>query len=119
VTVGEIPGDVLDVKGVPIEVARESSGYQTVLSALAKENVGRAQGFADRGLIADAIFAKADAGIIPKFLTGDINVVNALARMANIDVNAIGGFPALVKTYGTSGFNVVIEGRILAVIPVH
>jgi hypothetical protein len=99
VTVGEIPGGVLDVRGVPIEVARESAEYQKVLGALAKANVGKAQGFADRGLIADAFFAKTEAGVVPRFLTGDKNVVNALARMAEIDVNAIGGFRTILKTY--------------------
>jgi hypothetical protein len=118
VTVGEIAGGVLNVKGVPIEVARESAEYQKVLGALVKENLGKAKGFADRALIADAFFAKTEAGVIPRFLTSDRNVVNALARSAKIDLNAIGGFPALLKKYGTSGFNVVIEGRILTVIPV-
>jgi hypothetical protein len=118
VTVGEITGGVLNVKGVPIEVVRESAEYQRVLDALTKENVGKARGVPDRGLIADALFAKTEEGVIPRFLTGDKNVVNALARMAKIDVDGIGGFPALLETYGTSGFNVVIEGRILAVIPV-
>jgi hypothetical protein len=80
--------------------------------------VGKAQGFADRGLIADAFFAKTEAGVVPRFLTGDKNVVNALARMAEMDVNAIGGFRTILKTYGALGFNVVIEGRILVVIPV-
>jgi hypothetical protein len=56
--------------------------------------------------------------VIPRFLTSDQNAVKGLARMAKIDVNAIGGFDALLKEYGTSGFTVVIEGRILAVIPV-
>lgn len=118
VTVGEIQGGVLNVKGVPIEVARESAEYQKVLGALANEKVGKAQGFADRGLIADAFFAKTEAGMIPKFLTADKNIVKKLAGIAKIDVNAIGGYPGLLKTYGTSGFNVTIEGRTLTVIPV-
>jgi hypothetical protein len=56
-----------------------------------KENVGKARGVPDRGLIADALVAKTEEGVIPRFLTGDKNVVNALARMAKIDVDGIGG----------------------------
>jgi hypothetical protein len=120
VTVGEIQGGVLKVKGVPIEVARESAEYQKVLGALAKENVGKAQGFADRGLIADTFFAKAEATVVPRFLTADQQAVKKLAGMATpkIDINKIGGYPGLLRTYGTSGFNVTIEGRALTVIPV-
>jgi hypothetical protein len=120
VTVGEIQSGALNVKGIPIEVTRESAEYQKVLGALARENVGKAGGFADRGLVADAFFARAEAGVIPRFLTADQNAVKKLAGMATpkIDINAIGGYPGLLKTYGTSGFNVTIEGRTLTVIPV-
>ena len=120
VTVGEIQGGVLNVKGMPIEVARESAEYQKVLGALSGQKVGGAQRFADRGLIADAFFAKTEAGVVPRFVTADRPVVKKLAGMATpkIDVNAIGGYPGLLKQYGTSGFNIIIESRTLTIIPV-
>jgi hypothetical protein len=37
--------------------------------------------------------------------------------MATIDVVKAGGYPGLAKTYGSSGFQVVIEGRPLLVVP--
>ena len=119
VTVGEIKGGVINVKGVPISVARESSDYQKVLKALADQKVGTSGGFADRGLIADAIFAKADPGVIPKLVTGDKNAVKNLARMATtpIDVVKAGGYPGLAAKYGSTGFEVTIEGRKLMVVP--
>ncbi len=120
VTVGEIQGGVLNVKGVPIDVARESAEYQKVLNALVTGNVGKGKGFADRGLIADAFFTKAEPGVVPRFLTSDSDAVKKLARMATppIDVVKKGGFEGLIKEYGTSGFNVIIENRTLTVIPV-
>jgi hypothetical protein len=120
ITIGEVGSGVINVKGVPLEVARESAEYQKVLSTLAKEDVGAAKGFADRGLIADAFFAKTEPGAVSRLLTADQNAVKKLAGLATpkIDVNAIGGYPGLVKTYGTSGFTVTIEGRTLTIIPV-
>ena len=88
-----------------------------MLGALAKEDVGKAAGFADRGLIADAFFAKTEPGLMPRFLTADQNAVKKLAGMAKIDVGKIGGYPGLIRTYGTSGFTVTIEGRTLTVVP--
>jgi hypothetical protein len=117
VTIGEIKGGVINVKGMPISVARESSEYQKVLSALAKEKVGTGAGFADRGVIADAIFAKVEPGVIPKMVTGDKNAVKSLARMAGIDVVKAGGYPGLAAKYGSAGFEVTIEGRKLMVVP--
>jgi hypothetical protein len=117
VTVGEIRGGVVTVKGIPLTVSRESADYQKVLAALAKEKVGTGAGFADRAVIADALFAKVEAGVIPKLVTGDKNMVKNLARMATIDVVKAGGYPGLAKTYGSSGFQVVIEGRPLLVVP--
>lgn len=120
VVVGEVGSGVTKMKGVPIEVARESAEYQKVLNALATKSVGGKKGFADRGLIADAFFAKTKPGVIPRFLTSDPNVVKNLARMATpkIDVVKIGGLPGIVKKYGASGFNITIEGHALTVIPV-
>ena len=119
VTVGEIKGGVVNVKGVPITVARESSDYQKVLKALADQKVGTAGGFADRGLIADAIFAKVEPGVIPKLVTGDKNAIKNLARMATppIDVVKAGGYPGLAAKYGTTGFELTIEGHKLMVVP--
>ena len=119
VTVGEFKSGFVNVKGVPISVARESSEYQKVLKTLADQKVGSAAGFADRGLIADAMFAKVDPGVIPKLITGDKNAVNNLARLATppIDVVKAGGYPGLAAKYGSTGFEVTIEGRKLVVVP--
>ena len=120
VTIGEVGSGVIKAKGIPLDVARESAEYQKVLGTLAKENVGKGGGFADRALITDAFFAKAEPGVIPRFVTSDTQAAKKLAGIATpkIDVNAIGGYSKLVEHYGTSGFNVVIEGRTLTVIPI-
>lgn len=119
VTVGEIQGGVINVKGVPITVARESTDYQKVLKALADKKVGTDEGFADRGLIADALFAQVEQNVIPKLVTGDKNAVKNLARMMTppIDLVKAGGYPGLVAKYGQTGFEVTIEGRKLLVVP--
>lgn len=119
VTVGEA-GGALKLKGVAIDVVRDSPEYVKVLDALDRGKVGGAAKFADKALVADAFFAKTEPGVTARFLSADQDAVNALARMASppIDVNRIGGFPGLLKSYGVSGFNVTIEGRTLTVIPV-
>jgi pretoxin HINT domain-containing protein len=120
VTIGEIGSGVVNIKGLPIEVSRESAEYQKLLKTLATENVGKGKGFADRGLIADAFFAKTEQGVARRLLTADQQAVKSLASMATpkIDVLRSGGYDELVKKYGASGFNVTIEGRTLTVIPV-
>lgn len=117
VTVGEVKGGVINIKGIPLEVARNSTEYQKVLAALAREKVGTAAGFADRGVIADALFAKTEPNVVPQLLTGDVNAVKALFRMSGGDVVKAGGYQGLVKTYGSTGFEVAIEGRKLRIVP--
>ncbi|HEY0480293.1 MAG TPA: hypothetical protein VGD37_22395 [Kofleriaceae bacterium] len=117
VTVGEA-GGALNLKGVPIDILRDSPEYTNVLNRLAAAKVGKSGGFADQALVADAFFAKTEAGATARFLTSDTDIVNKLARIAGIEPNTIGGFRGLVKRYGNTGFRVTIEGRTIAVIPV-
>ena len=122
VTVGEVKGGVISVKGLPLELAgnpavRQTPEYQKVLTLLESQKVGKASGVADRAVIADALFAKAEAGVIPKIAIGDTNVVKPLARLAGIDVVKAGGYEGLVKAYGTVGFEVTVEGRKIMVVP--
>lgn len=121
VTVGET-GQALSFKGVPLDGLRDSADYQKVLAKLESATVGKADGVADRALVADAFFAKTTGGA-PNFMTSDQNVVKKLAGLAGIDVNKAGGYPGLLAKYGTAGkvskgFTVTVEGKSLVVIPV-
>ena len=117
IVVGEVgSGAIVGVKGLPITVARESADYQKVLTRLESLNVGAGKGAADRALVADAFFAKADVGVTPTFLTGDKAIYNKLATAAGIDVSKLGGKTLFDFTGG--GFNVTIEGHTLRVIPI-
>jgi hypothetical protein len=117
VTVGE-SSYAANLKGVPLEVERGSAEYQKVLATLSKEKVGQTKGIADRALLADALFAKTEGGAARRFLTSDGPMIKKLASMAGIDVVKAQGLPGLIAKYGTSGFTVTIEGRVLTVIPV-
>ncbi|HEX3478517.1 MAG TPA: DUF4157 domain-containing protein [Kofleriaceae bacterium] len=117
VTVGEA-GGALNLKGVPIDVLRDSPEYTKVLNKLAGAKVGKATGFADQALVADAFFATTEGGAPARFLTSDTDVVNKLARLTGIEPDKVGGFPGLLKRYGATGFTVTIEGRTITVIPV-
>lgn len=121
ITVGEIRGGVLTVKGLPLDVARDSAAYRNVLTALEQMKVGGGKGAADQALVADAFFATTQPGVVPSFITADPGIVKPLARMATPEINVveIGGYPGLLKTYGRSGFNVTIDGRTLTIIPVE
>ena len=114
---GEVKAGVIDVKGVPLDVQRQSPQYQNALAVLESQGVGGKSGFADRAVVADALFAKVEAGVVPRLLTGDTNAVKNLARLARIDVVKAGGYPGLAKTYGATGFKVVIDARELMVVP--
>jgi hypothetical protein len=116
VTVGEAPN--IGLKGVPLNVARESTEYRSVLQTLETAKAGTGTGFADRAVLADAFFAITDPGTVARFLQADQNTVKAMARLAGIDVNAVGGFPGLVRKYGTNGFKVTVGSRSIIVIPV-
>ncbi len=120
-TVGEIQGGVIKVTGMPLDVAatasRQAPEYQKALSALESAGVGGKGGFADRAVIADALFAKVEAGVTPTIALADQNAVKNLARLVPIDVVKAGGYPGLVKTYGATGFKVTIEGRDLLIRP--
>jgi hypothetical protein len=48
-------------QGLPIVVSRESAEYQKLLAVLDKERIRAQTVFRDRGLIADAFFAKTEA----------------------------------------------------------
>ena len=50
--------------------------------------------------------------MIPTVAVGDGNVVNKLARMAGKEVVKEGG-----HAYGTSGFELTIDGRKITVVP--
>ena len=126
VTVGEIRSGALQVKGIPIETLRESAEYQKVLKILADRNVGKAKGVADRGLIADAFFARTEAGVTSRTLvTADPGIVTKLADMATPPIDVVKkGLRGIVAEYGPKGtrgrgFDVIIEGRTLTVIPVQ
>jgi hypothetical protein len=119
VAVGETGGKPV-LKGVPIDGLRDSAEYQRVLAKLESVNVGRADGFADRALVADAFFSETEPGVTARLLTSDKRVVNAMARLATppIDPSKVGGYPSILATYGKTGFDVTIESRTITIIPV-
>jgi hypothetical protein len=90
--VGEVGSGVINAKGLPIVVSRESAEYQKLLAVLDKEKIRAQTAFRDRGLIADAFFAKTEAGVVPRLLSADRQAVNGLARLAGIDGNTFGGY---------------------------
>jgi hypothetical protein len=116
VTVGEVQSGILTMRGVPLDVARESTAYRALLTKLEAMNLGGAKGAADRALIADAFFAKAEDGVTPTFMTGDKSIYNKLATEAGIDLTKIGG--KTLPQLKPSGFDVAVDSRTLRVIPV-
>ena len=132
-TFGELGSDALTIKGMPLDVARESTEYKEMMHALENVKVGPKavtvgadEGFLDRSLIADAFFAKADRGVVPPFVTADRNVVKPLVTFADPAAQkafAAGGYPNLVEDFSTTGgFKVTITlpsgvQRSLMVIP--
>lgn len=53
----------------------------------------------------------------PTIALADQNAVKNLARLAGIDVVKAGGYKGLVTSYGSTGFQVTIEGRVVLIRP--
>jgi hypothetical protein len=105
------------VKGLPITVLRDSDEYKGLLSVLESSGIGAKKGAADRAMVADAFFAKSEGGAVPKFATADNDVFTKLSKHADprVVLNPGETLPAV----RSSGFNVVINGRTLTVIPLR
>lgn len=117
VTIGEVGLEVVNVKGLPLAVTRDSAAYKKVLSELERLNLGGGKGAADRALVADSFFAKTEPGVVPQFATADKNVFNKLATEAGIDLKRMGG-KKLSELY-PGGFDVQIAGQTLHVKPIE
>lgn len=115
VSVGEIAGGKIAVRGLPLDVVRNSAEYRTMLAKLETMNLGGATGAADRAIIADTFYAQSEAGAVPRFITGDKSIYNKLAKEAGIDPAKLG--KPIAKAF-PDGFEVTISGRRLKVIPV-
>jgi hypothetical protein len=115
VTVGEVGSSVISAKGLPIEIARESADYQKVMARLDSLGLGGGTGYADRALVADAFFAKTEAGATATFATADKKIYNKLALQAGHDPAKLG--KPVVQAF-PAGFNVTIEGRTIKVLPI-
>ncbi|HEY4244821.1 MAG TPA: DUF4157 domain-containing protein [Kofleriaceae bacterium] len=106
-------------RGTPIAVERTSKPYTDTLEALdgPPGPVGRAKGGDDRELVADALFAVTEPGVTPTLATHDPGIYNNLARRAlpPIDPKKLG---KSVAAAFPDGFDVVINGRPLHVLPI-
>ena len=125
VTVGEVnSGKVVmhgGIKGMPIAVLRESPEYEKVLNQIKAFDAGGKGAIQDPMIIADTFFARTD-GAVPRFLTGDSNIYNKLARAAGFDPAKMGASLPDLATAGklpaADGFLVTIEGRTIKVLPI-
>jgi hypothetical protein len=117
VTIGEVGSGAVKVKGLPIEVARDSPQYKTLLAELERMNVGGGKGAADRALVADAFFAKTEPGVVPRFATADSDVFNKLATSAGIDLRKLGG--KTLSQLHPGGFEVTVAAQKLHVVPIQ
>ena len=109
--------------GLELSVKRTDPAYQRVLAELeTAPPIGGNKGFADRGAIADAIFAKTAGGAIPRFVTADQDVYVRLAERYNKS-GALAPLPnekkadAVLRQF-PNGFEVEIDGHRLFVVPV-
>jgi hypothetical protein len=117
ITVGEVGSKAINVRGLPLEVTRESATYKQVIAELERMNVGGGKGAADRALVADAFLAKTEPGVVPRFATADKNVFNKLATEAGIDLTKMAG--KKLSELHPGGFEVTVAGQKLHVVPIE
>ncbi|MET0235910.1 MAG: hypothetical protein ABW224_14795 [Kibdelosporangium sp.] len=126
--------------GLAVEIDRNSAAYRDVLDALeqpparpwtapsgidpvtgATEAVGLADGIRDRTVVADALFAQVTGGGVPRFMTADGGVFERLAAWSH-NVRPPGPppgkIPARLARANPGGFEIIINGRTLHVLPV-
>jgi hypothetical protein len=106
--------DTSDLTIIEASAQHSSTEYQDVIKELEKNTVGRAKGDEDRRIVADALFAKVEPGATRTLLTHDPGVYNRLLFMSGTDPAKVG---KPVAEAFKSGFEVVINGRTLKVVP--
>lgn len=63
-----------------VDPVRSNPDYPKVLDELKAKDVGGKKGAADRAIVGDSILAATDAGVVPKLVTTDQDIVTALAK---------------------------------------
>jgi hypothetical protein len=106
--------DTTDLNIIESTAARGHADYEAAVKELETNKVGAAKGTEDRRLIADALFAKVESGTTPTFVTHDKGIYNRLLFMSGNDPAKLG---KPVAEAFPNGFDVVINGRTLRVIP--
>jgi hypothetical protein len=107
--------DTSDLNIIDSTAVRGSADYDAVIKTLEANTVGATKGAEDRRLIADTLFAKAETGTTPAFVTHDPGIYNRLLFMSGKNPAKLG---KPVAEAFPDGFEVVINGRKLKVIPV-
>ncbi len=95
-----------------------STEYDTVIKLLEDNKVGATKGVEDRRLITEALFAKTDPGVTPSFVTHDAGIYKRLYMLDKTDPNALKKLGKSLADVFPDGFDVVINGKKLRVIPV-
>nr|WP_042187028.1 hypothetical protein [Kibdelosporangium sp. MJ126-NF4]CEL17756.1 Large Ala/Glu-rich protein \ len=121
--------------GLAVDIDRNSAAYRQMLADLesppsrpwtpssttAPTPVGRAEGIRDRTVVADALFAQVEGGGVARFMTADGNVFERLAGWA-VSVTppaaGSGSVASRLARANPAGFEIMVNGRRLLVIPV-
>ena len=106
-----------------INVARSHADYDKVLQELTDKTIGGSKGALDRSVVADSMFAETQAGIIPRLVTTDRDVLIRLAdnfavAPTTFSPTSGGGsrWTQLLNTYPGRQFTIEISGHRLILI---
>lgn len=103
----------IEVKRFSMDPRVTSEQRQNILQRLRQLNVGGGKGVEDRDLLTQIFCADSPTGT-PVFITSDKGIYNGMARAAGIDPNTT----RVYEKYYPNGFDVLIEGRKIHIIPV-
>ncbi|MCE7001756.1 hypothetical protein LWC34_02705 [Kibdelosporangium philippinense] len=121
--------------GLAVDIDRNSAAYRQVLADLESPPnrpwtpsstttptpVGKTEGIRDRTVVADALFAQVEGGGVARFMTADGAVFERLAGWAvsvNPPVAGAGSVATRLARANPNGFEIMLNGRRLLVIPV-
>lgn len=111
--------DTSDLHIIDSTAKAGSAEYDSVIQLLEKKLVGAAKGSEDRRLIADALFAKTEPGVIPSFVSHDPGIYKKLYMLDKADPDTLRKLGKPLAEVFPDGFEVVINGRKLKVLPVR
>lgn len=110
--------DTSDLSIIESTAKSGSTEYSDAMKVLEQNTVGAAKGAEDRRLILETLFAKVESGVTPTFVTHDPGIYKRMYMIGQTDPEALKKLGKSLPEAFPGGFDVIINGKTLKVIPI-